>query len=88
MTSQTLDGAATPITEHDLNEKVMSTLQARAFCKDARSVMLYLVEDGTAVDNWRIGHFDPGNGDRYQCKLALRSIFESMSGQYVMIGES
>ena len=66
----------------------MKQLHARPSCVDARSVMLYLVKDEGSPDNWRIGHFDPGNGDRYKCKLALRAIFESMSGQYLMVGES
>jgi len=84
----TLRDAATPITEKDLNEKVMTMLHARASCSDARSVMLYLVKDEPSADNWRIGHFDPGNGDRYKCKLALRAIYASLNGQYFMIGES
>ena len=88
MTNQTISDAATPITEQELNGKVMGLLQSRASCKDARSVMLYLAQDDTSMDNWRIGHFDPGNGDRYQCKLALRDIFASLSGKYHMIGES
>lgn len=79
---------ATKISEKDLNEKVMEQLHARASCTDARSVMLYLVDDASSPDNWRIGHYDPGNGDRYRCKLALRSIFASMSGLYSMVGES
>ena len=86
MTEQSL--TATQISEKDLNGKVMTSLRARASCADARSVMLYLVEDESAPDNWRIGHFDPGNGDRYKCKLALRSIHASMSGMYAMVGES
>ena len=88
MTIQTLNDAATPITEQELNGKVMGLLQGRSSCKDARSVMLCLTHDEAAADNWRIGHFDPGNGDRYQCKLALREIFASLSGKYHMIGES
>ena len=78
----------TKITERDLNNRVMEQLHARASCTDARSVMLYLVEDEASPENWRIGHFDPGNGDRYKCKLALRSIYASMSGMYSMVGES
>ncbi len=81
------DGPAT-ITEKDLNEKVMGLLRARASCIDARSVMLYLVDDAAAPDNWRIGHFDPGTGDRYTCKLALRAIQASLSGQFLMVGQS
>lgn len=82
------DPTATPITEQELNVKVMGLLNDRPTCKDARSVMLYLTHDDTASDNWRIGHFDPGNGDRYQCKLALREISSSLTGKYHMIGES
>ena len=80
--------ASVQISEKELNEKVMKKLHERAACSDARSVMLYLVKDENAPDNWQIGHFDPGNGDRYKCKLALRSIFASMSGTYFMVGES
>lgn len=80
--------AAAPISEHDLNEKIMGLLRARKSTADARSVMLYLDKDLETTDNWRIGHFDPGTGDRYQCKLALRSIYASLSGKYHMIGES
>ena len=86
MTQQTQP--TTRISEKDLNELVMKQLRARAACVDARSVMLCLVKDENAPDNWQIGHFDPGNGDRYTCKLALRSIFASMSGTYSMVGES
>ena len=87
MTPQNNAEAAEPITEKDLNLKIMHILQNETPCKDARSVMLYLTDE-TPADNWRIGHFDPGHGDRYQCKLALPAIFASLSGKYHMIGES
>jgi hypothetical protein len=76
------------ITEESLNEKVMSLLRARGACADARSVMLERVEGASETCNWRIGHFDPGRGDRYQCKLALRAIHATLSSDYDMIGYS
>ncbi len=76
------------ISEEALNEKVMALLRARGSCADARSVMLERVEGATETCNWRIGHFDPGRGDRYQCKLALRSIHASLSDDYDMVGYS
>ena len=88
MTNQSFANAATPISEKDLNSKIMKLLQTDKSCPDARFIMLYLTQDETPADNWRIGHFDPGNGDRYQCKLALRAIAASLSGQYHMVGES
>ena len=88
MTGQMPTSAPVAIAEKDLNAKVMSLLRERPSCIDARSVMLYLVDDGISSDNWRIGHFDPGTGDRYKCKLALRAIHASLSGQFLMVGES
>ena len=75
-----------PITEKALNEKIMAMLTARASCTDARSVMLETVVDSASGDNWRIGHFDPGQGDRYKCKLALRAIHEDLKGQFDLVG--
>ena len=79
--------ARTQISEKLLNEKIMALLVARPGCTDARSIMLELVETAGA-DNWRIGHFDPGQGDRYRCKVALRTIQGTLVGQYEMIGRS
>ena len=76
------------ISEQELNEKVMNALRMRAACVDARSVMLELVENPTDACNWRIGHFDPGRGDRYDCKVALRSIHASLQDDYDMVGYS
>ena len=76
------------ISEKLLNEKVMALLTARASCSDARSVMLELVEGDDAPCNWRVGHFDPGRGDRYTCKIALRAIHESLRNDYEMVGSS
>ena len=78
----------TQISEKLLNEKVMALLHARASCADARSVMLELIDDPEIPYNWRIGHFNPGNGDRYKCKLTLREIHESLRADYEMIGYS
>ena len=78
----------TQISEKLLNEKVMALLHARASCADARSVMLELIDDPEIPYNWRIGHFNPGNGDRYKCKLTLREIHESLRTDYEMIGYS
>jgi hypothetical protein len=50
--------------------------------------MLERVEGASETCNWRIGHFDPGRGDRYQCKLALRAIHATLSSDYDMIGYS
>ncbi len=78
----------TQITEKALNEKVMTLLRARASCTDARSVTLELVNDAMLPYNWRVVHFDPGHGDRYACKLALRSIHEGLSNDFEMVGQS
>ena len=76
------------LSEKLLNAKVMEMLLARASCSDARSVMLELVQAGQDGPNWQIGHFDPGHGDRYACKLALRRIHEALRGTYDMVGQS
>ncbi len=76
------------ISENLLNGKVMALLTARTSCADARSVMLELVNDANVSCNWRIGHFDPGRGDRYACKVALRAIHESLRNDYEMVGYS
>jgi hypothetical protein len=78
----------TRISEKLLNEKVMALLRARTSCTDARSVMLELVDDAEIPYNWRIGHFDPGRGDRYKCKVTLREIHESLWRDYEMVGYS
>ena len=72
------------IGETALNEKVMALLLARPSCADARFVVLDMVDDPALPYNWRVGHFDPGQGDRYTCKMALRSIHERLRGQYTM----
>ena len=72
------------ITEKALNEKVMALLLARPSCTDARFIVIDLIDDPALPYNWRIGHFDPGQGDRYKCKMALRSIHETLRGQYRM----
>jgi hypothetical protein len=76
------------ISEEELNTKVMTALHLRTACVDARSVMLELVESPAEQCNWRIGHFDPGRGDRYACKVALRSIHASLQDDYDMVGYS
>ncbi len=76
------------ISEKNLNEKIMGLLCARPSCADARSVSLELVADPTLDYNWLIGHFDPGRGDRYTCKVTLRSIHESLRSEYHMVGQS
>ena len=80
--------ARTPISEKLLNEKIMALLHARPACRDARSIMLDLVGDPDLPFNWTIYHFDPGNGNRYACKLALRSIEQDLRQDYEMIGRS
>ena len=76
------------INESLLNDKVMQLLKTYPACSDARSVMLELI-DGTEADaNWRIGHFDPGRGDRYACKVALRRIHDTLRHDYEMVGYS
>ena len=76
------------ISEKLLNEKVMSMLKARDSSTDARSIFLELVTDKASACNWRIGHFDPGNGDRYKCKVALRAIYQELGSDYEMVGYS
>ncbi len=76
------------VPEAELNGIVMSALRLRPLCGDARSVMLELVRDPDEECNWRIGHFDPGNGDRYACKLALRAIHATLKADYNMVGYS
>ena len=74
------------IPEKLLNEKIMTLLKTRAACKDARFVVLELVDPPVGDCNWRVGHFDPGHGDRYACKLALRTIQETLGGAFEMVG--
>ena len=76
------------ISESLLNSKIMALLNARPLCADARSVMLELVANAEGDSNWRIGHFDPGQSDRYACKVALRAIHESLRHDYEMVGYS
>ncbi len=73
------------ISEKALNEKVMALLLTRQSCADARFIVLDLVDDSALSYNWRVGHFDPGQGDRYRCKMALRSIHETLRDRYRMI---
>ena len=80
--------APVKISEKLLNEKIMDLLHKRTSCVDARSIMLELVDGPAEAGNWRIGHFDPGQGDRYTCKTALRAIHESLQGQFEMVGRS
>ena len=80
--------ARTPISEKLLNEKIMELLRARPACRDARSVMLDPVGGGEPPHDWTIYHFDPGNGDRYACKLALRTIEAELRPGFGMIGRS
>ena len=77
----------TTISETLLNEKIMERLRARPACKDARSVMLDPV-GGADPHDWTIYHFDPGNGDRYACKMALRAIEAELRPDFGMIGRS
>ena len=76
------------ISEKLLNEKVMEMLKARDSSSDARSIFLELVTDTASSCNWRIGHFDPGKGDRYRCKVALRAIHQELASEYEMVGYS
>ena len=78
----------TAISEKALNEKVMALICARPSCADARSVSLELIDDPSIAYNWRIGHFDPGRGDRYHCKVTLRAIHESLRDEFDMVGQS
>ncbi len=66
------------LSEKALNEKVMALLLARPSCADARFIVLDFVQDATLAYNWKVGHFDPGQGDRYRCKMALRAIHEDL----------
>ena len=77
------------LTEQALNEKIMTLLRARPACADARSVMLDQVppRDGLPY-TWMISHFDPGQGDRYRCKTAVRAIHEELRERYDMVGRS
>ncbi len=77
----------TVITEKLLNEKIMELLRAKPACKDARSVMLDPV-GGELASDWTIYHFDPGNGDRYACKIALRAIEAELRPEFGMTGRS
>lgn len=77
---------AIEIGEKALNEKIMSLVCAREKCKDTRSIMLERATDPLLPYNWFIGHFDPGQGDRYACKLALRQIHEDLRSEYVLVG--
>ena len=72
------------IDEKALNEKVMALLTARPSCADARFIVLDLINDPSLPYNWRVGHFDPGRGDRYRCKMALRAIHEDLRERYEM----
>ena len=76
------------ISEKLLNEKVMSMLKERDSGSDARSIFLELVTDKASACNWRIGHFDPGLGNRYKCKMALRAIHEELGIDHEMVGHS
>ena len=66
------------MSEKALNEKVMALLLAKPSCADARFIVLDFVQDAAVAYNWKVGHFDPGQGDRYRCKMALRSIHEDL----------
>ncbi len=77
----------TTIPEKLLNEKIMELLRAKPACKDARSVMLDPV-GGSDPHDWTIYHFDPGNGDRYACKIALRAIEAELRPEFGMTGRS
>ena len=82
-----MPGIAMPlekIGEKALNEKIMALLTARPSCTDARFIVLDLINDPALPYNWRIGHFDPGQGDRYRCKMALRAIHEDLRERYEM----
>ena len=87
--SQTAASARIELTEQALNEKIMTLLRARPSCADARSVMLDQVpaRDGLPY-TWTITHFDPGQGDRYRCKTAVRAIHEELRDHYDMVGRS
>ena len=81
--------ARAAITEQALNEKIMVLLRARPACADARSVMLDQVTPSENLPyTWAITHFDPGQGDRYRCKMAVRAIHEALRDQYDLIGRS
>ena len=74
------------ISEVALNAKIMALLIARPSCVDARFIVIDRIDDPTLPYNWKIGHFDPGRGDRYRCKTALRAIHESLRETYDLIG--
>ena len=73
------------ITETALIEKIMALLVARPACADARFIMLDRVDPALGY-NWKIGHFDPGRGDRWKCKMALRAIHEELRDTYELAG--
>jgi hypothetical protein len=72
------------ISEKALNAKIMALLTARPSCADARFIVIDRIDDPALGYNWKIGHFDPGQGDRYRCKTALRAIHESLRETYEM----
>ena len=74
------------ITEVALNAKIMALLVGRPACADARFIMLDPVTDPALGYNWKVGHFDPGRGDRWKCKMALRAIHEDLRDTYEMTG--
>lgn len=80
--------ARTTISEPLLNEKIMELLRAKPACKDARSVRLDAAGSGDPPDDWTICHFDPGNGDRYACKVALRGIEAALRPEFGMTGRT
>ncbi len=84
MPEVTMDALQERIGEKALNDKVMALLLARPSCADARFIVLDFINDPALPYNWRVGHFDPGKGDRYRCKLALRAIHEDLRGHYEM----
>ena len=88
-TPDTAAPARIELTEQALNEKIMGLLRARPSCADARSVMLDQVSPREGLSyTWMISHFDPGQGDRYRCKTAVRAIHEELRDRYDMIGRS
>ncbi len=77
-------GARERITEQALNEKIMALLVARPACADARFIMLDRIDDPALGYNWKVGHYDPGRGDRWACKMALRRIHETLRDTFEM----
>jgi hypothetical protein len=77
-------GARERITEQALNEKIMALLVARPACADARFIMLDRIDDPALGYNWKVGHYDPGRGDRWACKMALRRIHEMLRDTFEM----